>query len=247
VSRVLVVANSTDADPGFVGERFEELGHELVHVLRDRGSLPPRPPAGIDVLLLLGSAWSVASPVAPDVLEAECALVHACVDAGVPVLGLCYGAQVLAHAYGGSVSLAPSPEVGVAFVDSLDPSLVPSGPWSAFHTDVVVVPPGAQVVASNACGVQAFVLPGALGVQFHPEVRPEVFDDWCGRFPELVERAGTTREELMADARGREEEARVRAHALVDAFLERVAGPATVRPPTPNDISDRLRPAARPE
>lgn len=223
VDRVLVVASSTDAESGHVGERLRERSFALEVVMRDRGGLPDSLPEDIGAVLLLGSEWSVAAPVDPAALEQESRLVRAAGSAGVRVLGLCYGAQVLAHAYGGHVSPAEQPEVGLVHVDSSDTRLVPVGPWWAFHVDVIAPPAGATVVAQNACGVQAFTLPGMLGVQFHPEVLPHTLDDWAGRFPDLLLRVGVRRDALVAEARRRERESRAAAHALVDAFLDRVA------------------------
>ena len=219
-----MVGNTDDPDAGYVGDRFGERGFTLSRVWRE-DVLPDRVPPGTAVVLLLGSEWSVAHPVAPDVLEAECALVRAAETAGVPVLGLCYGAQVLAHAYGGRVSTAPAPEVGLVPVESVDEALVPRGPWWAFHSDVIEVPPGARLVARNGCGVQAFTMPAALGVQFHPEVRPSVFEEWLERVPEMAAGGGLPSAELARLARQREPEARRASDALVDDFLARfVAG-----------------------
>ena len=218
----LVLANSTDADTGYVGERLVQRGYALRMAIRDRGEIPADLD-GVDVVLLLGSDWSVHSPVDPEALAAEIAVVQTASATGVPVLGLCYGAQVLAHAFGGRVSLAERSEIGFIEVTSDDEELVPSGAWPQFHLDVVDAPPDATVIARNACGTQAFVLPGILGVQFHPELRPEILDDWSRRFPELLVDAGMTREALVAESREREPEARAAAHALVDAFLDRVA------------------------
>jgi GMP synthase-like glutamine amidotransferase len=221
VNVALVVANATDSDPGYVGERLEQRGYLLRTVLRDGGNLPTSAVAAGSpaLVVLLGSQWSVPDPVDPAALTAECALVRDAVATGLPVLGLCYGAQVVAHATGGRVWEAPAPEVGLVRVETDDPALVPDGPWTAFHTDVLEPPPGATVVAHNGCGVQAFTMPGVLAVQFHPEVRPEVLAGWAARFPELVDAAGSNRDDLLAAARGREAESRVAAYALVDAFL----------------------------
>jgi hypothetical protein len=60
-------------------------------------------------------------------------------------------------------------------------------------------------------------------VQFHPEVRPDVLDDWSRRFPDLVLDAGLQRAEVVAQAREREDDSRTAAYALVDAFLSRMA------------------------
>ena len=223
---VLVAANVSDADPGYVGERLQARGFTLRTVLRENAEVPAAVPDDVAVLLLLGSAWSVVDPVRPDVLEAEATLVRSAQARGVPVLGLCYGAQVVAHALGGRVDLAPTPEVGLVTVDSDDPDLVPPGPWWEFHTDLVTPPVEARVVARNVCGVQAYVLPGIVAVQFHPEVRPSTYDDWLQRYPELPDAAGADPVALMAQAREREDDARRAAYTLVDAFLEATAQPS---------------------
>ena len=225
----LVVASALDADAGFVGDRLQQCGFVLRTVFRD-GAGVPTTVAGAghpDLIVLLGSEWSVHAPVEPRSLEVECELVRSARASGTPVLGLCYGAQVLAHAFGGRVSVAPAPEIGLVQVDTRDPELVPAGPWTAFHVDVLEPPPDATVVASNSCGVQAFVLPGALGVQFHPEVRPGVLDGWAGRFPDLVRDAGLQQAVLVAQASDREDDSRRAAYALVDAFLARLVPAAT--------------------
>jgi GMP synthase (glutamine-hydrolysing) len=218
----LVVANAADTSAGYVGERFVERGYTLRTVLREQGELPVDLHA-VDAVLLLGSEWSVHSPVDPAALEAERDLVRTACAAGVPLLGLCYGAQVVAAALGGRVWLAEQPELGFVDVTSDDEGLVASGAWPQFHLDVVEAPPGARVVARNACGTQAFVLPGVLAVQFHPEVLPETLDDWSRRFPDLLVDAGIDRESFVREAREREPRARAAAHTLVDAFLDRVA------------------------
>jgi GMP synthase-like glutamine amidotransferase len=219
-ARVLTVANSSDPDSGYVGERFVERGLALRQVLRDRAGTPSVVPPGTAVLLLLGSAWSVAHPVDRTALETECALVLSAQEHGVPVLGLCYGAQVVAHATGGRVTRALQPEVGLVAVESADERVVPTGPWWAFHSDVISAPPLAEALASNACGLQAFRLPGVLAVQFHPEVLPTTLDGWLTRVPDMLAAAGGDKDALVKQAESREQQARDAAHRLVDGFLD---------------------------
>jgi GMP synthase-like glutamine amidotransferase len=218
---VLTVASSTDVATGYVGERFVQRGHALVQVLRDHGETPSVVPDDTAAVLLLGSAWSVAHPVDEAALERECSLIRSAQGHGVPVLGLCYGAQVVARATGGRVTRAAQPEVGLVTVKSVDEGLVPTGPWWAFHYDVIAPPPGARLLARNECGLQAFALPGLLGVQFHPEVLPETLDDWLTRFPDMLTAAGGDKDALVTSARSREQHARDAAHRLVDDFLDR--------------------------
>lgn len=219
----LVVANGSDPDPGYVGERLAERGYLLRSALREDGVPATLAAAGTPaLLLLLGSAWSVHDPEQPAAVAAESALVRDAVAAGVPVLGLCYGAQLVAHALGGSVARAPHAEVGLVTVDTDDAGLVAPGPWAAFHHDALTAPPGATVLARNACGVQAFSLPGVLGVQFHPEVRPAVLVGWAEAYPDVVAEAGTDVATVTAQVRDRDDPSRAAAYTLVDAFLDRV-------------------------
>ncbi|MBA2532232.1 MAG: gamma-glutamyl-gamma-aminobutyrate hydrolase family protein [Nocardioidaceae bacterium] len=225
VRTALLVANSTDSDAGYVGERLSQRGYALRTVLRETGEVPVdvATAGDVDVVVCLGSEWSVHTPVDASALRAECALVRSASAAQIPVLGICYGAQVVAAAFGGAVTRAATPEIGWIEVTSLDADLVPTGPWLAFHLDVVHLPPQARLVADNDCGAQAFVLPGVLAVQFHPEVRPAVLDDWAERFPGLLSEVGVDRRELLAQGWARESESRRAAHALVDGFLDQVA------------------------
>ncbi|MGI8676682.1 MAG: type 1 glutamine amidotransferase [Nocardioidaceae bacterium] len=225
VRTALLVANSTDSDAGYVGERLSQRGYALRTVLRETGEVPVDVAAAgdVDVVVCLGSEWSVHTPVDASALRAECALVRSASAAQIPVLGICYGAQVVAAAFGGAVTRAATPEIGWIEVTSLDADLVPTGPWLAFHLDVVHLPPQARLVADNDCGAQAFVLPGVLAVQFHPEARPAVLDDWAERFPGLLSEVGVDRRELLAQGWARESESRRSAHALVDGFLDQVA------------------------
>ena len=187
--RVLVVADAGDDDPGWVGERLEQLGARLTVVHRDvlaatamvaasqRVDLAtPRDLAErADVLLLLGSAEAVYDNRRTGVVDAEQRLVRAAVASGGAVLGICYGAQLAASAFGAGVRGVERGEVGWFEVDSYDDALCPPGPWLQFHTDVLDLPDGARLLGSSAVGPQGFALDrgvrgpgGVVAWQFHP-------------------------------------------------------------------------------
>ena len=84
-------------------------------------------------------------------------MVRRALDAGVGVLGVCFGGQLLAHALGGTVARSPAPEIGWREVSSAKPDLVPPGPWFQWHFDRFTTPPGGIEVARNADATQAFV------------------------------------------------------------------------------------------
>jgi len=136
--------------------------------------------AGIDAVVVGGSKWSVWEDV-PNQKELI-AVLKAAREKKLPILGVCFGAQLLAHAFGGRVVRDEEhSEWGTFAVTTSDDSFTDlvfaDAPFSfaaqcAHHDKIVALPPGAVVLASSErCQVQAFSLPGAdmYGVQFHPE------------------------------------------------------------------------------
>lgn len=216
--RTLIVANRSDADPGYVGEALLARAARFEVLLREDEWSPP----GLqdyDVVVSLGSEWSVYwEHVAPEVTR-EAVLLRQAVDAGKPVLGLCFGAQILAHALGGAVRAAPAPELGWHRVDSDVPHLVPEGPYVQWHSDRFDLPPGARELARNGAGPQAYTLGSAVGLQFHPEATPEVVRRWCVGGLEELARAGVDPVSFIEEADQQAGPARQRAEVIVDSFL----------------------------
>ncbi len=138
--RALVVANSNDADPGFVGERFRHHGYAFSEAHREYPAEWPELP-GHDLILLLGSEWSVYWDDISGEVAAETALVQAAHQAGIPIFGICFGSQMVAHALGGRVHQATRPEVGWHQVESTFPQVIASGPWLQWHFDAFESPP----------------------------------------------------------------------------------------------------------
>ncbi|MFF1353382.1 TauD/TfdA family dioxygenase [Streptomyces sp. NPDC058297] len=97
-------------------------------------------------------------------------------------------------------------------------------PWFQTHFDRFVVPPGAEELARSAVGPQAFRTGRSLGVQFHPELTEATLRRWLdlGLYDQ-ARGLGLDPDELLDRTRELREEARRRAHALVDGFLDRVA------------------------
>lgn len=100
-------------------------------------------------------------------------------DLGIPVLGLCYGMQLMARRFGGEVGRAPGREYGRAVVDVSGGRLLGAlGPtetvWMSHGDHVETVPEGFAVTARTTnAPVAAFEDPvrGLYGLQFHPEVQ----------------------------------------------------------------------------
>lgn len=172
--RALVVEHQRDAPAGLVAAWAAERGLEL-DILRPAEGDPWPDPGAHDAVVALGSDCSVARS-ADGWIAAEVAFLRAVHDAGIPVLGLCFGGQALAAALGGGAGRAPHPEIGWYRFDAVDDRF--AGPFFEWHTDAFTVPPGAEELARSSAGPQAFKLDLSLGVQFHPEVDEAIVEAW---------------------------------------------------------------------
>jgi len=144
---------------------------------------------------------------------------------GIPILGICFGGQLMARALGGSVARAPKAEVGWIEIESNDKSLIPTGPWFEYHWDRWQTPKGATEIAKTEIANQAFVMGRTLALQFHPEIDLEVLDAWLameGGCAE-VEAEGVDVEQLRSQTKSIQPASDKRTYDLVDTFLRRVA------------------------
>ncbi|WP_244237924.1 glutamine amidotransferase [Corallococcus terminator] len=158
---------------GLSGQRFDILP---VH----QGAPLPKDARGYDAVMMTGSPLSVTQRE-PWMERAGAFMVEAG-EQGIPVLGVCFGQQLLAEQYGGKVARNPQGrETGTVEVtlskegraDPLFTGLPERFAVQATHEDIVVqLPEGATVLAGNAnTAAQAIAFrPNVRGVQFHPEM-----------------------------------------------------------------------------
>jgi GMP synthase-like glutamine amidotransferase len=226
--RVMIIRHHTEDSAGFIAEAFEARGAELsTHLFPDDGPLPAFD--DVDHIVMLGAIPSIYDPSVPWV-QPELEWLRAVDEAGVPVLGICYGAQELCTIFGGKVVAADQKEVGWLTIDSARPDLIPAGPWLLFHGDRCEPSPQVTILASNATGVQAFTVGRHLGVQFHPEVDGEQLRLWLefgGRQEALA--AGQDPDALLAQAYDEEPDARARADRLVETAMQLANTPILTR------------------
>jgi GMP synthase (glutamine-hydrolysing) len=226
--RVQVVADATDRDGGYVAEHLVDLGAELVEL--DRDALPAfadleRP----DLVLLLGSARAAHDRAQREVVEAESIHVRVALALGVPVMGICYGAQLMARALGGTSWRADAPELGWQRVDTTDHRLCPEGPWGQMHSDVFAPGPTSRVLGTSWRGPQCFVDDSfgarAIAWQFHPEVTPQTYERWVREA--YYGDTSVDAKNLVQQARSNAASSRNRAHDLVEAALAYLGVDAT--------------------
>ena len=217
--RVVVIRHDDVDLAGFIGDAFEARGAELaVHLFPGDGPLPGL--GGVDHIVLLGSDSSVNDCDAW--IGRELDWLREADAAGVPLLGICFGAQAICAGFGGTVEAMPRQEIGWVIVDSLDREIIPAGPWLELHGDRCLPPPQATILARNAAGVQAFALGRHLALQFHPEVDGAQLRRWLDAgWKEEAERAGLDPGQFIADTIRHEPATRTRADHLVAIALAR--------------------------
>jgi GMP synthase (glutamine-hydrolysing) len=189
--------------PGLVAEVAAQRGIELQLCHPYRGDpLPSK--EEVDGLVVMGGPMGVFDTTEHPHLARESELIAAVVEAGRPVLGVCLGAQLMAHALGAAVYRGEQAEIGFGSVSlteagredpvlgSLvrkDPVLGSPGldtvPVVHWHQDTFDLPDGALCLARSALYPhQAFrVGERAYGLQFHVEVNRQLADAWREHLP----------------------------------------------------------------
>jgi GMP synthase-like glutamine amidotransferase len=155
---------------------------------RDLKRGDPLPELGeADAIVSLGGDQSVRDIAQYDYMQAEAELLRAEAERGTPILGVCLGGQLLAHALGGTVERLPQRVVAWKPVEKLpaaagDPVVGGlASPVHALHwnEDGFTIPPGGVELLSRATEAgEAFRWRNAWGIQFHPEADEEALEGW---------------------------------------------------------------------
>lgn len=167
--------------PAAIADWARHRGHEVNGTRLDLGTPLPGL-ADFDWLVVMGGPMGVGDVGKYPWIAGEVNLIREAVETGKIVLGVCLGAQLIAHAAGARVYRASHKEIGWFPVEALDvesedafhgfpPRFTPLH-W---HGDTFELPAGAiHLACSRACSNQAFQLgPRVLGLQFHLEATPQ--------------------------------------------------------------------------
>jgi GMP synthase-like glutamine amidotransferase len=188
--RILVLQHEWNDGPGYLGEALERHGGSIDVVRLDRAEAMPDM-APYDMLLIMGGEMNVYQEDQHPWLADETHLIRRAVEADKAVLGVCLGGQLLAKALGARVHISGAHEMGLvplALTDEgqADPffAQLPAPAAVEWHDDTFDIPTGAVRLASSAaCANQAFRYGWrAYGLQFHPEVSPEMLTTWFAGF-----------------------------------------------------------------
>jgi GMP synthase (glutamine-hydrolysing) len=178
--RVAIVENSPLAPIGLLGAALERRGARL-EVLPGPALAAHRAALdAADFIVSLGSPKAVYD--GDDWILWQSAYLGEAVKAGRPVLGICFGAQLLAAALGGRVEATGRLHAGWGEIADVA-APVWRGPWVRWHGDHVHLPPEAEILARADGTIQAFAWQRAVGLQFHPEAHAGCVADWIGMTP----------------------------------------------------------------
>jgi GMP synthase-like glutamine amidotransferase len=224
--RALVIQHEQPTPGGYVHQWLDERGAEqdVFRIDVEDRDVDPRE---FDMIVSLGSEFAAFDDSVPWIARERQLLAQA-TQAEVPVLGICFGGQLLARVLGGRSFRGEQPEIGWLPVRSRDHSLVPEGPWFQWHFDTFSLPPGAELIADSPAGPQAYVAGRSLGLQFHPEVTPEIMNSWVAAYRHELDGEGVDPDRLLEQTNDTAERTRATAWRLFDAFLTRVARPQEV-------------------
>ncbi len=196
--RLLVVRHVPRKNLSYVADYAKERGAHVVSLpMWELSDLVD--PTGYDAVLLMGGTMNVHDEF--PFLQREIEFVKTYHNQ-VPILGICLGAQLIAHALGATVTEnANGQEVGVLSVDLTEEGkqhllfdgFTPTFPVLQWHGYTFGMPEGALRLATNThCENQAFVLGRSAGIQFHLDIPPplarEIYEEggvWARSHPEF--------------------------------------------------------------
>jgi GMP synthase (glutamine-hydrolysing) len=201
---VTVIQHGEDVPLGLFEGWLEGVGLRIIRAYA--GETVPVNPAQVgDGLIVLGGQMSAVDDVIAPWLPATRELLAAASRSGVPTLGICLGAQLLAVACGGQLQVAAPPgieagvidvqwrpeAIGDPLLDGLQDRTVPeerrSTPMPSMHSDAVVdLPRGGTWLAWSATyPYQGFRIGSAWGLQFHLEAGPDLLAGWAAEHDDV--------------------------------------------------------------
>jgi GMP synthase (glutamine-hydrolysing) len=222
---VLVLVHGPLVTPGWLGDALAEIG--AVHTMVDL-SLGESIPEGIwDKIVVMGGHMGAYELAEHPWLTVEKEFLRMQLAVATPVLGVCLGSQLLADVIGGRAFPSAATEVGFialqrTAVGETDTALAAiSGEVVSWHHDTFALPAEAELLAFTGDYPHAFRYGSALGVQFHPELTPEMWASWMATYGtgDLIE-AGLDPEEFATRLATDSVRLRAQAVAFFRSWLE---------------------------
>ena len=192
---IRIFSHVTCEHPGYLCEYLDKRGICYEKIFINLGKPVPKRIDDVSGLVFLGSPASVNDPFSW--IAEEVALIRFASQARIPILGICFGGQLISKAFGGKVKSTPMMQIGwhrirlnehakelFASNDLLDG-------FYAFewHGDSFSLPDGALPLFSGGCiKNQGFLYKNCLALQFHPEITKSMVHEWLDQYAHCLKK-----------------------------------------------------------
>ena len=190
---ILIISHATCEAPGYLREFLDKQKVTYQIINHEDETLRCGHIEDIAGLIFLGSPVSVNDSLSW--IEEEIEFIQLAIEKNVPVLGICFGAQLMARAMGAEVCSAASMQIGwhrvkssqqvqTIFKDSALPAFFTAFEW---HGDTFSIPVGAVPLFTADCiENQGFAYKNCLALQFHPEITESMIFEWLDRYGQCL-------------------------------------------------------------
>lgn len=221
--RALVIRHVPFEGPGAIGQWLLARGYQLDTAHLYQGDALPDP-SSLDFLVIMGGPMGVNDRDTVPFMTAEIAFLKQALAQGYPVLGICLGAQLLAHCLGAEVRYQGFGEIGWFPVRPVSDhplaQLFDDAPTVLhWHGDTFALPDGATpLLRSTACANQGFIWQSrVLALQCHPEATPHSLARLCdAEGPTLTPGDWVQTEAAIRAGEHRCDAINARLHAMLD-------------------------------
>ncbi len=212
---------------GHLTDTLERRGLPYEVVALDEGRDVPQEIDDISALAFLGCSHSLTEDA--DWMRDEIKLIRKAADAGLPILGHCFGSQLISVAFGGSVAPMSQKEIGWHRIEMADTDAAKK--WCGdvtdpeiliWHHDAFTLPDGAEpLYSTNFCPDQAFSIgDNIVATVAHVEVTPPMLQRWLDVYGDDIDEISETvqgPDEIRRDIEGR----CARMHKLTDHMYDK--------------------------
>ncbi|MFH1351788.1 MAG: type 1 glutamine amidotransferase [Pseudomonadota bacterium] len=232
--KALILQNARGEGPGVFADflKVKDWDSETIHL--DQGGVIPSAWRSCDLLVVMGGPMNVYEEVIYPYLIEETKVIGEALQRGLPVLGFCLGAQLMAKSFGAKVMKGHKKEIGWYRVQMTDEGgrdpflrLFPKELFVfQWHSDTFQLPEGAvRLVCSDDYMNQAMRV-GSMGYgfQFHFEITREMIDQWLVTGQEEVEEMGEkgVSKKILKDAEIHLSEAHAYAALFFNNYLDEI-------------------------